>query len=276
MQLTNEFEVAVPIEEVWPALLDIERVARFLPGAVIEPSDEEGVYSGSMKVKLGPMAVNYRGTARLGEVDEESHSAAIEVEAREARGQGRAAATIVNRLVDLDGRTRVVAETDLRITGRQAQFGRGIMQDVAGAMLADFARRFEASLLAESAGAEAGAAAGAGAGAADNGNGNGSGEAAELGGGGEASTAGGTGATAGGAGATAGGGEPSTAGTGGGATAGGGAAAGTTGARSAPPADDVPDALDMGAIVSGTRSARYGALIAAGLAALWLLRRLRR
>jgi carbon monoxide dehydrogenase subunit G len=248
MKLTNEFEVAVPVEEVWPALLDIERVARFLPGAEIEPSSEEGVYSGSMKVKLGPMSVTYRGTARLGAVDEESLSAAIDVEAREARGQGRAAATISNRLVDLGGRTRVVAETDLRITGRQAQFGRGIMQDVAGAMLEDFARRFEASLLAEAAGG------GDAAGAA---NGNGSGEAAELGGA-EPSTAGS-------------GGEPSTAGSGGGA-----AHAPTGGARSAPPAGEVPDALDMGAIVSGTRSARYGALIAAGLAVLLLLRRLRR
>jgi carbon monoxide dehydrogenase subunit G len=258
MQLTNEFEVAVPVEEVWPALLDIERVARFLPGAEIEPSSEEGVYSGSMKVKLGPMTVSYRGTARLGDVDEESHSAAIEVEAREARGQGRAAATIVNRLVDLDGRTRVVAETDLRITGRQAQFGRGIMQDVAGAMLDDFARRFEASLLAE--------AGGAGAGAAD-GNGNGGGEGGGLGGGGL--SAGGGEAEGGTAGSTAGAGE----GGGAGSTAGAGRA---TGGRSAPPADEVPDALDMGAIVSGTRSARYGAAIVAGLVALLLLRRLRR
>ncbi|HEV7846548.1 MAG TPA: SRPBCC family protein [Thermoleophilaceae bacterium] len=264
MQLTNEFEVAVPVEEVWPALLDIERVARFLPGAEIEPSSEEGVYSGSMKVKLGPMTVSYRGTARLGDVDEESHSAAIEVEAREARGQGRAAATIVNRLVDLDGRTRVVAETDLRITGRQAQFGRGIMQDVAGAMLDDFARRFEASLLAEA----GGAGAGTGSGAAD-GNGNGGGEGGGLGGGGL--SAGGGEAEGGTAGSTAGGAEAE--GGGAGSTAGAGRA---TGGRSAPPADEVPDALDMGAIVSGTRSARYGAAIVAGLVALLLLRRLRR
>jgi carbon monoxide dehydrogenase subunit G len=164
MKLTNEFEVAVPVDDVWPALLDIERVARFLPGAEIEASDEPGVFNGTMRVKLGPMTVNYRGTARLGEVDEEARSAAIEVEAREARGQGRAAATISNRLIDEGGRTRVVAETDLKITGRQAQFGRGIMEDVAGSMLDDFARRFEASLL-EQAGAAAGEPVAAGAGA---------------------------------------------------------------------------------------------------------------
>ena len=224
MQLTNEFEVAVPVEEVWPALLDIERVARFLPGAEIEPASEAGVYNGSMKVKLGPMAVTYRGTARLGEVDEESRSAAIEVEAREARGQGRAAATINNRLEDLGGRTRVVAETDLRITGRQAQFGRGIMQDVASAMLDDFARRFEASLL---------------------------GEAPD-------SSTGGTSPTRG-ASAEA---EPETEGVG--------------GARPAPATAGPPDALDMGAIMSGTRTARYGAAVLGCLAALWLVRALRR
>ena len=148
MNLHNEFEVAVDVERVWAALLDIERMAQFLPGAVIEPSSEAGVHQGSMKVKLGPMVVTYRGTARLGEVDEAGRSAAIEVEAKEARGQGRAAATIRNQLVPVGDRTRVVAETDLRITGRQAQFGRGIMQDVASGMLDEFARRFEASLLA--------------------------------------------------------------------------------------------------------------------------------
>ena len=147
MKLQNEFEVAVPVEEVWHALLDIQRVARFLPGATIEPSEEPDVYRGSMKVKLGPMMVTYHGTARLGQVDESQRLAPIEVEAREARGQGRASATIANRLVDLGDRTRVIAETDLRITGRQAQFGRGVMQDVAASMLGEFARRFEASLI---------------------------------------------------------------------------------------------------------------------------------
>jgi uncharacterized protein len=226
MKLTNEFEVAVPVEEVWPALLDIERVARFLPGAEIEPSEEEGVYNGTMRVKLGPMTVNYRGTARLGAVDEDARSAAIEVEAREARGQGRAAATINNRLIDDGGRTKVVAETDLKITGRQAQFGRGIMEDVAGSMLADFARRFEASLL-----EGAGAAQPEGAAAAD-----------------AADDESGNGAVREGAAAPA-------------ATA---------------PLPPPPDALDVGAVVGGTRYAKYGAAAVAALVGLLLLRALRR
>lgn len=147
MKLSNEFEVAVPLERAWEALLDIERVAQFLPGATIEPGEEQGVYQGSMRVKVGPMVANYKGTARLGKVDEDARSADIEVQAKEARGQGTAAAVIRNQLVPADGGTRVVAETDLQVTGKQAQFGRGIMQDVAGKMLDQFADRFERYLL---------------------------------------------------------------------------------------------------------------------------------
>jgi carbon monoxide dehydrogenase subunit G len=147
MKLQNEFTVAVPVERVWETLLDIERVAGFLPGATIEPGGEEGTYHGAMKVKLGPMTVNYTGTARLADVDEAARTADIEVRAKEAKGQGTAAAVIRNTLVQQNGSTRVVAETDLQITGRQAQFGRGIMQDVAGRMLGQFAQRFEDYLL---------------------------------------------------------------------------------------------------------------------------------
>jgi hypothetical protein len=147
LKLTNEFTVAVPLERAWETLLDIERVAGFLPGAKIEPSDEKDVYHGSMRVKVGPMIVNYQGTARLVLADEAEHIADLAVEARDTKGQGTASATIRNRLVPDDSGTRVIAETDLSITGRQAQFGRGIMQDVAGRMLGDFARRFEEYLV---------------------------------------------------------------------------------------------------------------------------------
>jgi uncharacterized protein len=147
MKLQNEFTVAVPVERVWETLLDIETVAGFLPGATIEPGEEDGTYRGAMKVKLGPMTVNYTGTARLADVDEAARTADIEVRAKEAKGHGTAAAVIRNTLVEQNGSTRVVAETDLQITGRQAQFGRGIMQDVAGRMLGQFAQRFEDYLL---------------------------------------------------------------------------------------------------------------------------------
>jgi carbon monoxide dehydrogenase subunit G len=146
MKLENSFTVAAPIAETWETLLDIERVAKCLPGAQIEPGDEDGVYRGAMKVKLGPMTVDYRGTARLQDVDEDTHTASIAVQAREAKGQGTAAAVIRNQLEAQNGGTRVVAVTDLKITGRQAQFGRGIMEDVASTMMGEFAKRLESEI----------------------------------------------------------------------------------------------------------------------------------
>jgi carbon monoxide dehydrogenase subunit G len=143
MKLENEFSVAAPLEETWATLLDLERVATCLPGATIETGGEDGVYRGKMKVKLGPMTVNYEGTARFQEVDEDNHTASIAVQAREARGQGTAAAVISNRLEQVNSRTKVTAVTDLKVTGRQAQFGRGIMEDVADSMMKQFAERLE-------------------------------------------------------------------------------------------------------------------------------------
>jgi carbon monoxide dehydrogenase subunit G len=157
MKLENSFSVDAPLEQTWRTLLDIERVATCLPGARIEPSDEDGVFRGAMKVKLGPMTVDYRGTARLQDVDEDTHTASIAVQAREAKGQGTAAAVIENRLEPQNGRTRVVAVTDLKITGRQAQFGRGIMEDVANTMMGEFAKRLEREIQSQEAPAEAAA-----------------------------------------------------------------------------------------------------------------------
>jgi uncharacterized protein len=146
MKLENSFTVAAPLDQTWDTLLDLERVASCLPGAKIEPGAEDGVYRGAMKMKLGPMTVDYRGTARLQDVDEDTHTASIAVQAREAKGQGTAAAVISNRLEPQNGGTKVVAVTDLNITGRQAQFGRGIMEDVAETMMSQFAERLESEM----------------------------------------------------------------------------------------------------------------------------------
>ncbi|MGH2983866.1 MAG: SRPBCC family protein [Solirubrobacterales bacterium] len=151
MKLQNEFTVDAPVDRTWQTLLDIERVATCLPGARIEPGDDDGVYRGAMKVKVGPMTVDYRGTARLQDVDEDTRTASIVVQAREAKGQGTAAAVIRNQLEARNGSTHVSAETDLKLTGRQAQFGRGIVEDVAGAMMSDFAKRLELELQGEGA-----------------------------------------------------------------------------------------------------------------------------
>jgi hypothetical protein len=147
MKLTNEVTVPAPLERTWSLLLDVPRVVRALPGATVEPDGAEGVYRGALKVRLGPVAMEYEGTARLEDVDEDEHVASFRVEGRERRGHGGATATIVNRLVPAENGTRLVVETDLSVTGRAAQLGRGLMEDVAGSLLEQFARGLETALL---------------------------------------------------------------------------------------------------------------------------------
>ena len=149
MKLRNEFEVGAPLERTWDTLQDVARIARALPGATIEPEAEGGAWRGRMKVKLGPVTTEYTGTARIQDADEDDRVVSYRVEGREVRGQGSAAATITARLAQADGRTQVVVETDMQITGRQAQLGRGLMEDVAGAVLGQFAGRLEAELRGE-------------------------------------------------------------------------------------------------------------------------------
>lgn len=146
MKLENEFSVAAPLEKTWETLLDIPRVAGCLPGATLESDGADGVFRGRMRMKLGPMTLAYEGTAQMAEVEEDQHSATIEVRAKELKGQGSASARIRNQLRGGDGVTHVLVVTDLSITGRPAQFGRGIMEDVATRMLDDFARRLEAEV----------------------------------------------------------------------------------------------------------------------------------
>jgi carbon monoxide dehydrogenase subunit G len=149
MKLKNEFTVGADPETVWRTLLDMEGVAGCLPGATIEATDEEDTYKGSMRIKIGPMSVSYNGTATLTEVDDEARRAVISLRAREARGQGTAMATITNAVEAADGGARVTAETDLQVTGAQARFGRGVMEDVAGRVMKEFATRLERQLAGE-------------------------------------------------------------------------------------------------------------------------------
>lgn len=157
MKLRNEFDVGVPPERTWATLLDLPGVARALPGATIDPDPAGGAWRGTMKIKLGPVTTEYAGSARVQDIDEDDRVASFRVEGREIRGQGSAAATITTRLADHAGGTHVVVETDLRVTGRQAQLGRGLMEDVAGAILGEFAGRLERDLLGEGASEESAA-----------------------------------------------------------------------------------------------------------------------
>ncbi|MEU0969309.1 SRPBCC family protein [Streptomyces sp. NPDC005917] len=138
MELHNEFTVPVPVDDAWRALLDIERVAPCLPGAVVEEYDGRTV-TGSVKVKVGPVTVTYRGTAVFHEQDETAHRMVLAATGRETRGQGTARATVTGTLAERDGGTAVSVDTDLTVTGRPAQFGRGVLSEVGDRLVGQFA-----------------------------------------------------------------------------------------------------------------------------------------
>jgi carbon monoxide dehydrogenase subunit G len=145
VKINNEFTVSVPVDQAWDVMLDLERVAPCLPGAAIQGSEDDE-YQGTMKVKIGPITANYKGTVKVEEADEENHRAVMQATGRDARGQGTASATIVSTLQEEGDETRVKVETDMKLTGRAAQFGRGIAQDVATKMLTQFAECLEREL----------------------------------------------------------------------------------------------------------------------------------
>lgn len=147
MKLENEFTVDVPIEDAWNVLLDLERVTPCLPGAALtEESGDE--YKGEMKIRLGPVTQEYSGTVKIEEADEESHRAVLKANGKDARGQGTASATITTTLEDEgNGSTRVHVETDMHLTGRAAQFGRGVQQEVAEKLLSQFAECLENEIM---------------------------------------------------------------------------------------------------------------------------------
>ena len=148
MKLNNEFTVDVPVEDVWNVLLDLERITPCLPGASLTEETGEREYDGAMKVKLGPVTQQYKGTVKIQEADESAHRAVLRADGKDARGQGTASATIVSTLHDEgNGSTRVNVETDMQITGRAAQFGQGIQQQVSEKLLARFADCLEEEIV---------------------------------------------------------------------------------------------------------------------------------
>ncbi|MGH3086396.1 MAG: SRPBCC family protein [Rubrobacteraceae bacterium] len=145
MKIQNEFTVEAPLDEAWEAILDLERVAPCLPGAAItEQNGDE--YKGTMTVKIGPINAKYEGTVKYEETDEEARRAVLKANGRDARGQGTASATITSTMEERDEGTKVNVETDMKLTGRAAQFGRGIQQDVAAKLLEQFAECLERRL----------------------------------------------------------------------------------------------------------------------------------
>ncbi len=146
MELVNEFRVSVPLDRAWEALTDLERVAPCMPGAQLQKVEGDD-YHGTVKVKVGPITTQYKGVAHFTERDDVAHRAVLRAEGRETRGQGNATATVSATLVDDGEATSVSIVTDLQITGRVAQFGRGVLSDVSTKLLGQFVSRLEADLL---------------------------------------------------------------------------------------------------------------------------------
>jgi carbon monoxide dehydrogenase subunit G len=145
VQLENSFTVPVPIDEAWRVLLDIERIAPCMPGAALDSVDGDD-FTGRVKVKLGPINLTYQGKASFIEKDEAAHKAVIDARGKDQRGNGTAAAVVTARLAAEGSITRVDVLTDLNITGRPAQFGRGVMTDVGNKLLGQFADKLAAQL----------------------------------------------------------------------------------------------------------------------------------
>lgn len=138
MKLEHEFTVPTSVDEAWKVLLDVERVAPCMPGATLLTVDGDE-FTGTVKVKVGPIQVTYKGQAKFAELDESVHRAVIEASGKEARGSGTAAATVVAQMRANGDTTTVSVETELNVTGRPAQFGRGVMEEVAGKLIGQFA-----------------------------------------------------------------------------------------------------------------------------------------
>src|SRR5436190_8023465 len=146
MKLENEFRVDVPVDEAWRVLLDVERIAPCMPGAQLQEVEGDE-YRGIVKVKVGPITAQYKGVARITESDDANHRVVIRAEGRDTRGQGNASATATAVLQSDGDGTRVSIDSDVTITGKVAQFGRGVIADVSAKLLDQFVACLERDVL---------------------------------------------------------------------------------------------------------------------------------
>jgi carbon monoxide dehydrogenase subunit G len=148
MKLEQSFEVQAPLQRVWEALIDVERVAPCLPGASVTGRNPDGSYNGEFKVKIGPTSAAYSGKLNMEDVDEAKHSAVMQAAGTDKRGQGGAKATIVSSVAPAgDDATTVTVNTDYHITGRLARFGRGgMIEEISNRLLGEFARSLQGML----------------------------------------------------------------------------------------------------------------------------------
>jgi carbon monoxide dehydrogenase subunit G len=142
VDLSNTFTVNLPVEDTWKVLTDLERVAPCLPGAALLGVDGDA-YRGAVKIKVGPVSAQYQGIARFLQKDDQAHRAVIRAEGKDVGGQGNAAATVTATLTQQGDGTKVDVRTELALSGRVAQFGRGVIADVSNKLLGQFVRRLE-------------------------------------------------------------------------------------------------------------------------------------
>jgi carbon monoxide dehydrogenase subunit G len=148
MEFDNSFTVNAPLQRVWDFLLNVEEVAPCMPGAVLTEVVSDTEYKGTVKVKLGAVQISYKGTATIRDVDEAAHTMVLVASGRETRGTGNASSTTTSQLVEEGpNRTVVNLHSQVDVSGRVAQFGRSIMQDVASRLIGEFARNLEAKLM---------------------------------------------------------------------------------------------------------------------------------
>jgi carbon monoxide dehydrogenase subunit G len=147
MNIQDEFKVGVPVEEAWRVFLDVERIAPCMPGAQLQEVEGDE-YRGIVKVKVGPITAQYKGAARIVEADEAARRIVIKAEGRDTRGQGNASATVTAALAPDGEGTKVNIDTDLNVTGKVAQFGRGVMADVSTKLLGQFVTCLHETVLA--------------------------------------------------------------------------------------------------------------------------------
>ncbi len=150
MKIANQFTVSAPIEQAWDVLCDLEQVIPLMPGAQLVGHEGDD-YLGKVKVKVGPVTSEFSGKVRFVERDREQHRAVIDGKGKESRGTGNAAATVTARLHEAGDRTQVTVDTDLKIVGKLAQFGSGMLQQVSEKLLGQFVDSLEAELAAKSA-----------------------------------------------------------------------------------------------------------------------------
>jgi len=153
MEITDSFRVSTPIDATWKVMLDIEGIAPCMPGAQLQEIEGDE-YRGVVKVKVGPITAQYKGTARLAEVDEANRRIVIDASGRDTRGQGNAKATIVVTMTPEGGGTKVDVATELSITGKVAQFGRGVLVDVSSKLMGQFVENVERDVLSTAGGGD--------------------------------------------------------------------------------------------------------------------------